>query len=277
MRLTESAEESPAAARYVDSHLALGIGPSRHAALFVIQYLANQEGPVTIAELSRITGMHRATLYRTLESLESEGWITAEGQPKRFSLTLRLAQLGLRNLRHNHVREALIPFATEMCLELQTPTNVGFYEDGHVVMTDSIALVNGIAVSFPEGVRIPASCQGSGKVLLALQAQPEIDRILARPAQRYTPRTKTDPAEVLADLNLARERGYGWAFGEYGTRLCTVGFAIRNRSGAAIGAIGFVLGRQYEDGPPEDKVSIARDIVHRASAQFGFRPAFLDH
>lgn len=277
MRLTELPEESPVPAKYIDSPFAVGIGPSRHAALFLIQHLANQEAPVTIAELSRLTGMHRATLYRTLESLEAEGWITAEGQPKRFGLTLRLAQLGLRNLRHNHIREGLMPFATEMCLALRTPTNIGFYEDGSVVLTDSIALVNGIAVSFPEGVRIPATCQGSGKILLALQPEAEVDRVLARPIQRFNERTKTEPAEILADLRRARERRYGWAFGEFGSRLCTVGFAVRNRHGAAVGAIGFVLGRQYEQGPPDEMVATARDIVHRASAQFGFRPAFLDH
>lgn len=276
MRLTEQDQPSSDRTKYADTAAARGIVPSRYAVLVVISHLANQPAPVTIAELSQLTGVHRGTLYRTLESLESEGWVTAEGQPRRFRLTLRLAQLGLRNLRNNQVREMLMPFATELCLRLQKPTNVGFYEQGEVIITDSVALVNEIAIAFPEGLRVPASCLGPGKILLASQPPEELEKVLARPVPRFNERTKTNPEVIRQEIKATRDRGYGWAFGEFGSRLCTVGLVVRDRDGEPVGAIGFVLGQQYAEGPSEDHIAIAQEIQERASAHLGYRPPLLD-
>lgn len=251
-----------------------GVEPSRTASLVVLAHLANLEAPITVPELARLTGIHRASLYRTVESLTAEGWLVSEGQPRRYVLSLRLAQLGLRALRHHPVRQSLLPFATKLTLELGTPTNISFYEDGFVVVTDSLAVQNGIAVSFPEGVRIPVTANGAGKALLAFQPQAEIGRVLSRPLTRYTQRTQTDPAEVLRELELVRERGYGWAFGEYGSRLGTTGLPVRDRSGAVVAAIGFIVGRKFE-GPPSEWLDAAHRVCDAASSQLGYRSTYI--
>jgi DNA-binding IclR family transcriptional regulator len=252
---------------------AQGIYATKNISLLVLSHLANLEAPITVPELTKLTGIHRASLYRTMESMEAEGWLVSKGQPRRYSLTYRFAQLGLRALRHNQVRQTLMPFATDLALQLRTPTNLSFYEDGHAVVTDSIALQNEIAVAFAEGVRIPATCSGPGKILLALQQPEELDRVLRQPIPKYTERTKTDPEEVRAELEITKERGYGWAFGEYGHRLGTVGLAVHDRTGGVTASIGFIVGRTYE-GPPPEWLEIAHAICERASAQLGYRAPF---
>lgn len=236
----------------------------------VLSHLANAGAPLTVPELTRLTGVHRASLYRTVESLEAEGWLRSSGQPRRYALSFRLVQLGLRALRHNEVRQTLLPFATDLAIKLRTPTNISFYEDGHAVVTDSIALQDEIAVAFPEGLRIPATSIGPGKVLLAAQPEEEIDRVLLRPLVRFTERTITQPSEIRAELELTRDRGYGWAFGEYGPRLGTVGMVVRDKTGAATASIGFVVGRNHE-GPPSDWLQIAHAVCERAASQLGYR------
>src|SRR5215216_672142 len=140
-----------------------GISPTKNISLLVLSHLANVEAPLTVPELTRLTGVHRASLYRTVESLEAEGWLSSSGQPRRYGLTYRLVQLGLRALRHNEVRQTLLPFATDLAIKLRTPTNISFYEDGYAVITDSIALQGEIAVAYAEGIRVPATCLGQGK------------------------------------------------------------------------------------------------------------------
>jgi DNA-binding IclR family transcriptional regulator len=102
----------------------------------------------------------------------------------------------------------LLPFATDLAIKLRTPTNISFYGDRHAVITDSIALQAEIAVAFAEGIRIPAACIGPGKVLLASQPAEEIERILLRPMAQFTERTITEPAEIRAELELTKQRGY---------------------------------------------------------------------
>jgi len=77
----------------------------------------------------------------------------------------------------------------------------------------------------------------NGKALLAWRPATEITRVLARPLVRFTERTIGDPAALLAELALIRDRGYAQALGEVEVGLNAVAAPVRDGSGQVIAAV----------------------------------------
>ena len=238
-----------------------------HNVLALFSYLAASPSPLTSLELSKLTGMHRASVYRNLESLTKEGWLEAEGSPRRYGLTWSFRQLGLLARHHTPAHEVLMAYAVEMCRRLAAPAYIGYYEDGTYIASDVVHLIDGTPIGMPLGSRLFASCASGGLILLAYQDEEEIRRAAHLCVPRYTDKTFTDPDEITEIVHAARENGYAFNFGAFNRE--SGSFAVPVFDGRGIFAsLGANCG---EEGPTDEAVAIAKDLALRASRELGYR------
>jgi DNA-binding IclR family transcriptional regulator len=87
------------------------------------------------------------------------------------------------------------------------------------------------------GARSPAWCVAPGKAILAWQPQAYLAGLSER-LQRFTPRTITEPAEFLRELERARGNGYAVNRGEYRETVWGVAAPIRSGDGVVVASIG---------------------------------------
>jgi DNA-binding IclR family transcriptional regulator len=88
------------------------------------------------------------------------------------------------------------------------------------------------------GVRRPAYCTAVGRAIFAYAPAAVVDRVLAGPLARRTPRTVTDRAELRAILAGVRERGYAIEDEECEPGIRCIATPVRGADGAVAGAIG---------------------------------------
>jgi DNA-binding IclR family transcriptional regulator len=247
--------------------------------LTAVAALAASPKPLSAAELASELSLSRASAYRVLEDLEAAGWVMGAGGPKRYSLTLRFAQLCVTPLRHT-VREAVLPHAIALARVLQCVCQVALYEDGDVVYTDAVE-VDGDRISPTIVVgRAPAAATASGKILLAFQPELERERVIAKGLPQLTPRTKTGPADIRKDLDACRSRGFGIAFYELQLPKGAISFPIFDAEGTVVAALGAIAQGQIDN---DDAMQVfaarAEDYVRRhslrASVELGYRPPLL--
>jgi DNA-binding IclR family transcriptional regulator len=240
----------------------------------ILAALADQHGPVTVAELSSLTSLHRASLYRNIESLADEGLVERlPGAPRRYAIGLEFIRIGLRAIRHFELRAALLPTLIDLAGQSREACSLVFYEAGEAVFTDSVYLVDPPIVPVAEGVRTQLHTHGMGKVMLAFQPPSEIDRVLAEPLQRFTDLTVVDPEVLRAELERCRRQGYGTAYGELHVAFGTVGFPILDRRGVSVASLGVRVLRP--EGPTSDLIAIGKSVAARASTLAGYRAGLL--
>ncbi len=244
---------------------------SRHSAMAILAALADQHAPVTVAELASITSLHRASLYRNIEGLADEGLVERiPGTPRRYSIGIEFIRIGLRALRHFELRTLLLPSLVELAGETREACSLLFYDRGEAVGTDSVYLPEAPIVTVAEGVRVPVHCHGMGKIMLAFQPEAEISRVLARPLQRFTDVTITDPEVMREALAQCRDQGFGFSYGELHEDFGTAGFPLRDRQGTAVASLGVRVLRPQ--GPTEGIIASGKAIAARASSVLGYRP-----
>lgn len=207
-------------------------------ALTLLETIAELGGETTLSKLASRTGLNISTCHHLLATLVQRGFVTK-------ALGRRGYALGARILYLSHV-----------CLQVDLPRRAQTAVDrinqatGETVQLAALQgdeLVNVLKRESRHAVRVDGGTMGTaaavhatatGKAILAWLPEDEIRRIVAaRGMTRFTPNTITDFATLMEALRLVRRNGVAFDREEFRPGVTCVGAAIRDHSGAVVGAI----------------------------------------
>lgn len=205
-------------------------------ALDLLFYLARTEGDVTLARLSRETGMNKATALRYLTVLESRG--VAERRGGGWALGLALFELGSRVPIRSIVVERVRPFLERIARETGESANLACLAGGSAVYLDRAEADRSLRMRSVPGDRLPLYCTGVGKAILSLLPEDRARAILGPgPLPKINDKTLTDTEDVLKEVAKAHELGYGLDREEYETGLTCMAMPLRLPGSDFAGAI----------------------------------------
>jgi IclR family KDG regulon transcriptional repressor len=113
-----------------------------------------------------------------------------------------------------------------------------------------------------------ASAQG--KILLAFSPRPLQQRLLARPLERFTPQTITDPNRLEEEIMRTVRLGYAAAPEEAMLGINAVAAPIFDAKDACIGAVALVGSIQFLPAEPDaDTVAVLKTTAQEISRRLG--------
>ena len=245
----------------------------RAAALLVL-IVEHDEAP-TVGELARLAVLPKSTTSRLVGALERRGLVQrdpARGAIKPGPILLRYAR---RESSGVDLVE-LAGSALERLAGLSGETaNLGVPTATAVEMLDQRDSRHILGSTNWVGQRVPHHGSVIGKVFLAEGALVLPDG----PLEHLAPRTITDPAQLLRDLELTRARGYATAVDELERGLWAVAAPVRDAGGTVVAALSISgptvrlheglldeLGRLVRDEASTLSVRIGYDDVKRGAA-----------
>ncbi|WP_243715228.1 IclR family transcriptional regulator [Micromonospora sp. KC207] len=178
------------------------------------------EGALRLTELSRRTGLPKATVHRLAEQLTELGLL--QRAPAGFLLGIGLFELGELVPVKLRLREAALPFMQDLYEATHETIHLGVRDGLDVIYADRIRGHAGIDTPSRVGGRLPLTCTGVGKVLLAYAGQGLVDEVLAQPLPRLTAHSVTDPGRLADELAQIRYSGVGYDRQEAAPRLSCV-------------------------------------------------------
>ncbi|MBW0088587.1 IclR family transcriptional regulator [Pseudonocardia sp. KRD-184] len=157
---------------------------------------------LTLTEIARRAALPLSTAHRLVGELA--GWGALErGDDGRYRIGLRLWEVGALAPRSVGLREAAMPFLTDLHEVTGENVQLAVLDGAEVVYVDRISGRGAVNVITRVGGRLPLHATGVGLVLLAHAPAALQEQVLAAPLRRYTERTICAPAElrrVLADV-----------------------------------------------------------------------------
>jgi IclR family acetate operon transcriptional repressor len=209
---------------------------SVHRALRALELIA-EEGELGVTDLGRGLGVHKATASRLAATLADGGLIERDPVSDRYRLGFGLIRLvGAAMASIDLVRTAH-PVLEELADRTRETVNIGVLSGSGVVYVDQVSSAHLVASTNWVGRRTPLHASSSGKVLLAHMPEAERQPVLARPLEAVTPRTATDPAALLRQLEEVRARGYATIRDELEQGLNAVAAPVRQLSGEVVAAL----------------------------------------
>ncbi|MGH9088590.1 MAG: IclR family transcriptional regulator [Acidimicrobiales bacterium] len=202
----------------------------------ILRALADAPSGLGIAELSRIVGLPRSTVYRIVATLADDGFVTNGTGRRGLRLGPELAHLAAAAQRG--LAEAAHPHMEKMANNMNETVDLAVFQHGQVRFVDQVVGNQRLRAEVVIGELFPAYCTANGKAFLAALPDQSLDAALAAtPLIRRTPHTVVRQAELRRQLDEIRETGVAFDREEHTPQICAVGAVIRDQLGRVAAAI----------------------------------------
>lgn len=239
----------------------------------IIDHIADHGNQDSLSNIARTIGLSKSTVFSLISTLEQLGYVQQDQTTGRYSLGLRLFELGQIVHASMDIRTIAMPHLQKLAEKHGETAHLAVLSGDEVVYIDKVDSPHSIRITSQIGGRNPAHCTGVGKVLLAWLPVSEFDNIMeSKHLTHFTPNTITDHEALKQHLQQVRYQGYAMDEEEIEMGLSCIAAPIKNHKGDVIAAISI-------SGPShrmtcENLSLIRKDILDTASAisgKFGYR------
>jgi len=221
--------------------------------LSVIRAFDGEHASLTLTGVADRAGIPRAAARRFLFTLEALGYVRSRGRD--FALTPRVLELGFSYLSALSLPEVVQPHLERLSHETSESVSAAVLDGGDIVYIARVPTRRIMSVGITIGTRFPAHATSMGRVLLAAQAQPELDDLVS-PATG----APIDPDELRAALARVADEGSAIVDGELEEGVRSIAAPIHGCDGRVVAAV---------------NVSTAKARVTREALEREIRPALL--
>lgn len=249
-------------------------------AMELLACLARAKGPLSLGELSRRTGIPKATAHGLLSSMRPSAVVEQSPEDGKYRLGIRLFEYGCVVSRGWNVLEAAAEPMRRVAEMTGESVSISALDRGEVLVLDSADAHSDLRVVSEKGARLPVHCTSQGKLLLAYLPEQQRKSVLRGCGfAAYTPHGHTSAASLEAELPEIRERGFAIENGEYRIGLRSVSAPVFNVNGEAAYAVCVVgMFRRINSPELEQAAALLLEAAGRISFQLGYRGKYgVDH
>ncbi|MDH3440272.1 MAG: IclR family transcriptional regulator [Gammaproteobacteria bacterium] len=217
-------------------------------AVRLLKLFTNERPEMSLAEISRASGLNKTTTHRLLRALQSESLIDRNPATSAYSLGAGLMALGVQALASSDLRRRVRPVLRTLARETgETATLEVPFEDNMLIL-DEVAGSHVLGSAGNIGTRWPIHATSTGKAWLAFD-ETGIER-LAQHLKPMTGSTLTERDALQPQLAEIRRRGYAVTVDEVEEGFTAVATIIRGVLGDVQGALSI--------GGPTQRLTAAR-------------------
>lgn len=207
-------------------------------ALSLLSYFSRVSPEIGLSELSRLSGLNKATVYRLMTELADQGFVEQVGTGRQY-------RLGPIYLRLAALREAAVP-TREVAQKVLSRLCEATGETSHMSMIEGEQLtvvsycyspMHGTRVTMEDAERISFHSTSSGHAMLAFSPKAFVDEVLSQPLEKKTDLTETDPDVIRARLSEVRALGYSESVSGHEMDVHSHACPIFNARQACFGAV----------------------------------------
>jgi IclR family pca regulon transcriptional regulator len=207
--------------------------------LSVIRALGEEGPPATLAEIARRVGLARATVRRSLITLQTLGYVESDGRT--FSLTPKVLSLGYSYLSSMPLARVSKSRLEDISSALNATSGTAILDGDDVILIARVSVPRMINPGILPGSRFPAYCTATGHVLLSGQPDDAIDGYLARvKPEAITPHTETDISRIRSSILETRTNGYAFQSEQAEIGLHAISVPIENDRRRVVAAMNVV-------------------------------------
>jgi DNA-binding IclR family transcriptional regulator len=207
-------------------------------ALEVLDQVAALGRPARFAELLGSSPFPKATLYRFLQTLVSQGLLAFDRDRQTYTLGPRLVRLAHAAWRQFSLAPIARPHLDRLSARTGETVHLAQLDHGQVLYVDKRNARRRLEMFSEAGKVGPAYCTGVGKAMLAWLDEDALDAALARQAfHAFTPTTLTDPGALRVELAETRRRGFAFDREEHEPGIICVAAPVLTPAGRMLGAV----------------------------------------
>jgi DNA-binding IclR family transcriptional regulator len=242
-------------------------------ALAMLEAVAQENGGLSNAEISRKLQIPKSSASYILRTLETQGYLNRDEETGKYRVGLKILSLSRGALTGLDVREVALPIMRHLMEKTNLTCHLAILDGPDAVYIEKIEPHGFIRMDTWVGRRMRVHATSVGKALVAHIPQERLEKILTeRGMEKRTPKTITTVPRLLKDLEKVREQGYAVDDEENNIGARCVGAPIFNQDGvieASLGLSGTI--NQVNPHTMPRIVEALKDAARHISMGMGYR------
>jgi DNA-binding IclR family transcriptional regulator len=236
----------------------------------LLDALAHYPDPVSLKELSIVSGLHPSTAHRILNDMVTTRFVDRV-EPGTYRLGMRLLELGNIVKSRLNVREAALDLMRTLHRKTQQTINLSVRQGDEIVYIDrAFSERSGMQVVRAIGGRGPLHLTSTGKLFLSVDDPKAVRSYATRTGLAgHNKNSITDLVKLERELSLVRARGYARDNEELELGVRCMAAAIRDDSGKLIAGLSISA---PADRLQEEWLEDLIDTANQISATLGYSP-----
>lgn len=203
----------------------------------ILEALSSSRKPMSLAEVSKATGLSKSTTYRILTSMVDRRYVERD-EDGGYNLGYKFIETASSRINSLELLTEAKPCLSRMLWDLNLTTHMGVLEGADVVYMEKMDVYPHTRLYTQVGYRSPAFCSSMGKCLLSCLSGDELARVLdCCDFKRYTPYTICSREDLVEHLRKVRVQGWAMDNEEYQLGHRCIGAPVFDYRGEAVAAI----------------------------------------
>ena len=207
-------------------------------ALEILDLVASFGRPVRFSEVLEKASFPKATVYRFIQTLTSQGMLSYDPDRQTYGAGIRLVRLAHCAWQQSSLAPVARKHIEALAKDVGETVHLAQMDHAQVLYIDKIEPGRPIEMFSQAGKVGPAYCTGVGKAMMAyLDKEPLKDALQQQSFHVFTEFTLADEAALRAELNDIRSNGYAFDREEHEPDIICVALPILTAKGRILGAL----------------------------------------
>lgn len=203
----------------------------------ILEVLSAARVPMTLSEISLVTGLSKSTAHRILAALLDRSYVFKTGSGS-YTIGFKLVELAGTHINNLELITEAAPYLSKITRELDLTAHLGILDGADVVYIEKLDGHPNAQTYTQIGHRSPGFCSSIGKCLMAGMSGADLSSVLDLcDFKKYTRNTITDRQAFVRHLKQVRIQGWAMDDEEYEDGHRCIGSTIYDFRGLPIAAI----------------------------------------
>jgi len=235
--------------------------PALVRGLQALQCFTPTSPELSLTEIAAALGVTRSAAFRTVHTLQSQGYLLATGNGGKFRLGPSVLRLTYGYHASRELLEIARPPLEKLRNDTDWSTHLGVLDGKHVLYLERFPATGGLSSLVHVGSRLPAASTAMGRIFIANREESAIRKM-------YSDLDQGSIHKILRGRELDQSQPFVESVGRFESGLCSIAAGIRDMSGAVIAAISATQMTSNVPGDIPDRVLHAADAI---SIGLGFK------
>lgn len=228
-------------------------------AISILIFICQSDRPVGLTDISRGTGLDKATVLRFLNTLANSDMVRNETDSKRY-----VQGPGIYNFWPSEIRKICRPHLQHVLDKTEETVCLIVPRGMKRVCIDALEPDRELRIVAPVGRELPIYAGASGRVFLAQKPEKKIEKILSSLKAGSKEVIPFDKSDYLQQLEQVRDLGFAHNVGEVVRDTCAIAAPVFDGLGNTAAAV--VLRGPSSRITAEDVDSLSRLVKHAAKS-----------
>jgi IclR family pca regulon transcriptional regulator len=219
-------------------------------------------------DLATRTGLSRATVRRSLLTLETLGYVRSAGGV--YELTPQVLELGHAFLSGHNLATVSRPYLEDLANDTQESASITILSGTDILYVARVHKRGVIRIDITVGSRFPAVATSMGRVLIAAKNEDEFTEFMRHATLTpLTNRTIVDPEEFRSEIDRVRSQGWSLVDQEFDLGLRSIAVPVLDPAGQIVAAINLSLRAVTTESLDDETIDGYLEALRRAADRIG--------